>query len=171
MKSLLNKILCTELYILIVYLFPIKSFLRFASLKKRMINIGYLRISDGKMDLSRFHNLLCQTIAPLHFYSKILFFGIGILPLGMYVSKILLSSMGIYWIVISSLLLSFGIPWIVIWYLVIRNEIWMEYWEQVLLMNPNERKRLVYSACVLFILFTSLFCAIYFFFIPSVRNL
>jgi len=89
----------------------------------------------------------------------------------MYVSKILLSSMGIYWIVISSLLLSFGIPWIVIWYLVIRNEIWMEYWEQVLLMNPNERKRLVYSACVLFILFTSLFCAIYFFFIPSVRNL
>ena len=47
MKSFINKILCTELYLMIVTLSPVKLFLKIPSVKRQLIKSGYIKPVGG----------------------------------------------------------------------------------------------------------------------------
>lgn len=169
MKSFVNKILCAELYLMIVTLSPVKLFLKIPSVKRRLIKSGYLKTKNNDIDLSNYYNHLSTYVSSIHFYSKVVLHGCGVLPLWILICQKSIIGFGSASIAVTSVLLSFGIPLIVIENYVLKNDVWEKYWKQILTLPLSKRKKLITVSCIIVILFVAIYCAIYILCIPNMR--
>lgn len=171
MKSFINKILCTELYLMIVTLSPIKLFVKIPSVKRRLTKFGFLKLKGNVIDLSKYYDHLSTYVSSIHFYSKVVLHGCGALPLWILICQKTIISFGSAGIAISSVILSFGIPLIVVENYVLKNDVWEKYWKQILELPLSKRKNLIVATCVTIILFVAIYVAIYSLCIPNMRQL
>ena len=171
MKSIINKILCAELYLWVVCPSLMKLFVKIPSVKQRMIKSGYLKIKDNVTDLSNYYYELGKTISIIHFHSKVVLHGCGFLPLWLLICKKTIVCLGLTGIAIISLILSFGIPIMVVEYYVLKNDIWKEYWKQIFALPQSKRRKIIAVACIVVILFIITYCVIFILCFTHVRHL
>lgn len=171
MKSFINKILCTELYIIIVTLPPVKLFLNIPFVKQKLIRLGYLKIKGDVMDLSKYYDDKGKSLSVVHFYSKVVLHGCGTLPLWLLICQKTMISFGAASVAITSVLLSFVIPLIIVENYVLKNGVWEKYWKQILASTSSKRNYLIITTCIIVILFVVIYCAIYLLCIPNMRQL
>lgn len=171
MKSFINKILCTELYLMIVTLSPVKLFLKIPFVKRQLIKSGYLKINGNDMDFSKYYDHLGTYVSSIHFYSRVVLHGCGVLPLWLLICQKTIINFGVAGIAIVSVILSFGIPLIVVEKYVLKNDVWGMYWKQILLLPVSKRNKLIAITCIVVILFVIIYCAIYMLCIPNMRHI
>lgn len=171
MKSFINKILCTELYLIIVTLSPVKLFLKIPSVKRQLIKSGYIKINGNDIDYSKYYDHLGTYVSSIHFYSRVVLHGCGVLPLWLLICRKTIMNFGAAGIAITSVILSFGIPLIVVENYVLKNDVWGKYWKQILALPVSKRKNLMAITCIIVILFVIIYCAIYMLCIPNMRHI
>lgn len=170
MRLFINQIICTELYILVVLLSPIKVASKIPFIRHRMINSGLVKVTKKGLEFSNFYFVLGRTIANFHFYSKVIFLGCGFLPLWILSLKSTLKWLGTIEIIFTSLLLSFGIPFLIIEMYIIKNNCWEKYWKKVIDLSPNRRISLIIISCLITLLFCIAFIMIYISCVPYLKS-
>lgn len=156
---------------MIVTLSPVKLFLKIPSVKRQLIKSGYIKINGNDMDFSKYYDHLGTYVSSIHFYSRVVLHGCGILPLWLLICRKTMINLGVAGIAITSVILSFGIPLIVVENYVLKNDVWREYWKQILALPVSKRKNLIAITCIIVILFVVIYCTIYMLCIPNLRHI
>lgn len=171
MKVLINRILCAQLYFLVVTLSPMKLLVKFDSVKQKMIKYGYLRMTKNGMDLSLYNYSTGQGLSMILFYGKAICWAGGMLPFWMTICKVVLISLGHNVVILVSLLLSFGLPLLIMERCVIRNDCWEVHWKEFFKMSQSERRPWMIVSNLLPLVFLALLCLVWVFCLPHVSHL
>lgn len=156
---------------MIVTLSPVKLFYKIPSVKRHLIKSGYIKINGNDIDFSKPYDHLSTYVSSIHFYSKVVLHGCGVLPLWLLICQKTIINLGVAGIAITSVVLSFGIPLIVVENYVLKNDVWRKYWKQILALPVSKRKKLIAITCIIVILFVIIYCAIYMLCIPNLRHI
>ena len=103
--------------------------------------------------MSKYYDYLGKSVSTIHFYSKVVLLGCGVLLLWIPICQKTIISLGSAGIALASVLLSFGIPLIVVENYVLKNDAWERYWKQMGTLPLSERKNLIAVSCIIVIFF------------------
>lgn len=169
MKSAINLFYCAGLYFLIVPLSKASLLLRFKFYRKGLEKHGFLKMSDGRAELTpKYYNLMRDLSSSLHFYSISVFFSFGTVPFWLLVGKLIGND---FLIVIGCLILCFGIPIAITERFVLKNDTWLVYWKQLFTMSSKKRRKIIIYTCLAKAGLWLLYFTVYIVCIPKINNM